>query len=115
MMARLLTPLAIKIGGGIIAALLVAIGILVWRADSLSDARDEALRDNGALQTSLAASNASLVALEADLSAMVEEGRLTRARATEALREAEIAGNAMRDEAAAGEATGRIDWRGSEL
>lgn len=38
---------AMKVAASIIVALVAAIGVLMWRADSLSNARDEALREAG--------------------------------------------------------------------
>jgi hypothetical protein len=104
-------PLAIKIGAGIILALSVALALALWRADSLADARDEALKEVGAVNTRLAVSNASLVTLEGQLDTFVKEGALMQEQASSALLEAQEAGEAMRE---AAQETGRTDWRGVE-
>ena len=105
---------AVKLLAGALTLTMLALAFTAWRADSLSDARDDALREVGAAETRHAVTTASLEALKADLAAMVLEGELARERATQAVTEARIAGEVMRKEAAQGEATGRTDWRGVE-
>lgn len=102
-------PLAMKIAAGVIAALLAVVAFYAWRADSLSDARDDALERLGAAETRHAITQASLEALMADMAAMVEEGRLTAERRDEAVAEARQAGDALRRQADAVEA-GEVDY-----
>jgi len=101
----------IGIRGAIAIGLGLALVFTMWRADSLSEQRDEALREVGAIETRLEVSNASLDALQAELATFVEEGALRGERAAEALETAEEAGQAMRE---AAREEGRTDWRGQE-
>ena len=107
----LFAPVAMKVAGGVILALLCVIAFMVWRADDLSDKRDKALERVGAVQVQLEASNASIDALQADLERFVEQGRLTRQEAREASQEALEAGQAALD---AAQDESRTDWRGVE-
>lgn len=41
MLGDFFAPIAMKVSGGIIAALLIVLGVVTWRADAISNERDE--------------------------------------------------------------------------
>ena len=91
---------AIGIKGGIIIALLIALGIVVWRADGLSEQR-EALRNTLATERAQhAVTRTSLDTLQRELERMVKDGEIRAQRLSEA-REAQAKRTAgLREEAA---------------
>lgn len=103
-------PMAMKVAAAIIVALLAALAIAIWRADSLSDARDDALQRVGAERMAHDVTRASYAVLRDDLDRMVREGKLTAERRDKALAEAIDAGDELREQAARVEA-GEVDYR----
>lgn len=90
---------AVKLLGGLAALLAVTLIFVMWRADSISEARD-AYRDNlTAEETRHAVTRASLASLELRLAAMVREGELRQERLDKAMREVEIQIAPLREEA----------------
>ena len=100
---------AIGIKGGIIIALLIALGIVVWRADGLSEQR-EALRNTLATERAQhAVTRTSLDTLQRELERMVKDGelraqRLSEAREAQAKRTADLREEAARIRAEGGDA-----------
>ena len=89
MLSNIFAPLAMKVAGGIIAALLVAIAVLWWRTETLVSERDTA---RNALATSEAmhrVTRASLDTLEQEMADAVYQGELRQERLEDA--RAEIA------------------------
>ncbi|RPF70434.1 hypothetical protein [Aurantiacibacter spongiae] len=97
--------------GTIAAALALALGIALWRADAISEQRDRAVEQRALAEAGHAVTRASLDRLEGELAAFVQEGKLTRAEAVTAMIEAQDAGEDMRRAAAQQR---RTDWRGQE-
>lgn len=72
------SALTSKIFGGAALALLIALGVVMWRADAISAQRD-ALRDKLAVSNAkLAVSNASIATLEQSLAAYIGAGRAAK-------------------------------------
>lgn len=84
MLAKFFAPLSVKIGAGIIALLLVALGIVMWRADAISGQRDKAIQRAANEAAAHAVTKASLAKLEQRLAAFIAAGE----RRTEAARKA---------------------------
>lgn len=102
-----LTPFG-KITSGAILALTVALGIVIWRADTISDQRDAALRQVVVEQAQHAVTKASLASLTARMETMVKEGELRRERLDRALEQTERVTAPLRKQADALE-SGEID------
>ena len=110
MLKNLFAPLAMKVAAGIILALIVALGIALWRADAISDERERLRNSLAASEAQHAVTVASLDALSAEMEKMVRDGELRRERLSEALEHAKTEGELLRDQAdairaAAGDAT----------
>lgn len=88
MLTRFLTPTAIKVLLGIIAALLVALGIVAWRADRISADRDKQRDLLARSEAQHAVTRASLDGLTQEMERMVKDGELRRKRLDEAMAEA---------------------------
>lgn len=100
MIGKLFAPLAMKVSGGVIAGLLVALALVMWRADAISADRDD-MRDRAALaEANHAVTTASLTSLQSELAQMVVEGEARRSRVVKALAEAQREGDLLRGEAA---------------
>lgn len=99
MLKSLFAPLAMKISGGIIAGLLVALALTLWRVDSLSEQRDEARAKVVSEQTRHIVTRSSLTLLTAKLKAYVQAGELRAERLDEALSEVEDETAALRAQA----------------
>ena len=108
MFANLFAPLAMKVAGGIILALLVLLAFSVWRADTLSTQRDSAVEARITAEARHAVTRASLDALEGELAKMVEDSQLRAARRDDALSQVEEDTRPLRDQAEALE-RGEID------
>lgn len=80
---------AIGVRGGIAIALGLALAVTMWRADSISEARDKAEDQVVVETTKHAVTAASLDALELRLAAMVADGELRAERLSKA--QAEVA------------------------
>lgn len=79
MLGNLFAPLAMKVSGGIIAALLIALAIVMWRADAISADREK-LRNALAMEAaSHAVTRQSVATLEGALARFVGAGRAARA------------------------------------
>lgn len=99
MLGKLFAPLAMKLAGGLIGALLASLALVIWRADAISGERDD-MRDRYALSEARhAVTAASLTSLQSELAAMVAEGEATRGRVAAALAEARADGELLRGEA----------------
>ena len=80
---------AVKLLGGAVAALAIALALVMWRADSISKQRD-AYRDNlTAEETRHAVTRTSLASLELRLAAMVRDGELRQERLDKAMKAVE--------------------------
>ena len=113
MFTNLFAPLAMRISAAIIAALVLALGITIWRADTISADR-EALRNDLAVSNARhAVTTASLNTLQAELAEMVAAGELRAERVS--IARARVHGDTkpLRDQAAAVEA-GTLDPRDVE-
>lgn len=99
MIGNLFAPLAMKIAGGLIAALLAALALVIWRADAISDDR-EALRNTlSAERATHAVTRRSLDVLQAELEQLVKDGQLRAERLAEARQEARKETEALREQA----------------
>lgn len=81
------------------AAMLAAIGLLMWRADTISEERDGALQAYAASENRHAVTAASLSALEAELAAMVSDGQLRAERLQKAMQDVEKETAPLREQA----------------
>ena len=100
MFGNLFSSLAMKISGGAILALAVALAVTMWRADSISKDRDN-LRDLVATErANHAVTRASLDTLANELEGMVIDGELRAERLAEALVAQERETRTLRAEAA---------------
>lgn len=88
MIGKFFAPLAMKIGAGIILALLLALGVTMWRADSLSEQRDAALVALGAERAGHTATRASVAVLEAEMARVMQAARQRETALHEAERQA---------------------------
>ena len=100
MLANLFAPLAMKIGGGIIAALVLALGLTMWRADSISGQRDAMQQALANERAGHAVTIASLDALQAELQEMVDDGTLREERLQEAQEAQEVVTQSLEAQAA---------------
>lgn len=89
MIKSFFAPLAIKIFSGVTLALLIALGIAIWRADAISESRDEARKALATEEVRHDVTRASLASLELRLAELVREGELRKARLEEALEKVE--------------------------
>lgn len=80
---------ALKLLGGASAALLIALGIVMWRADSLSNQRDDERAARVAEIAAHAITRASLASLQTKLNEFVQAGELRAESRDEALEEVE--------------------------
>lgn len=85
MILDLFAPLAMKIAGGIALALAVALGVTLWRADTIAQERDEAVAASIQAELQHRITAASLAALASELEAMVAEGEARADRVDAAL------------------------------
>lgn len=85
MINQFFAPLLNKIFVGVIAALLLALAFTAWRADSLSEQRDEAEAATITEKALHGVTRASLASLEGRLAVMVRDGELRAERLSEAL------------------------------
>lgn len=88
------------IRGGIAVALGIALAVTMWRADSISEDRDEARQAYAASEARHAITRASLDKLESRLTAMIEAGEATEEAVEEAVAETKEETDALRAEAA---------------
>ena len=101
MISRFLSPLAVKILLALIAALLVALAVVAWRADVISGERDS-LRDRLARsEAQHAVTLASLEGLVDEMERMVRDGELRRDRLSDAMMEARQDADELRRQAEA--------------
>ena len=98
-MTKLFAPLAMKVAGGIVAALVLALVFVTIRADSISADRER-------LRTELAQSNArhsitrlSLQQLQDEMAAIVHAGALRESRVADALVEQRKRSELLHEEA----------------
>lgn len=110
MIAKFIAPLAHKV----ILGLLLALSLVLWRADSLSEARDRAVEARIVEEAKHAVTRASVTALEGRLDAMVEAGQLTEQSRDAALATVAIQTDDLRKRAAMIEA-GELDYREAGL
>lgn len=85
MRADFFAPLAIKIFSGVTLALAIALGVTMWRADSISADRDREQERRVSAELRLSASNASVERLTAEMEALVAEGRMRAERLDNAI------------------------------
>lgn len=114
MIGQFFAPLAIKIFSGITLALLIALGFALWRADSLSDARDEAQRQLVTEEARHAVTRQSLASLAQRLTDMVRDGELRQERLSDAMMEVRQETAELRRQADMIE-SGEIDYRDAGL
>ena len=108
MFGNIFAPLAMKISGGIVVALAIALAVTVWRADTISEQRDTARKQVVTEQALHAVTAASLDSLSAQMAALVKEGQLRKERLSEALVKVERDTAPLREQADAIE-RGEID------
>ena len=93
MLDSLFSAFTAKIATGVALALLIALGVVMWRADAISAQRD-ALRDKlAASDAKLAVSNASIAELQASLAQFVGAGKAAKVAQLAAV-EAQVRDNA---------------------
>ena len=92
---------AVKLLGGLAAVLALALAFTLWRADSLSEQRDEAEKALVAEQVRHKVTAASLVALTGELEAFVAAGELREENRDKALDNVAKETKALRDQAEA--------------
>ena len=79
MFGKLFAPLAMKVSGGIIAALLIALGIVVWRADAISADREKLRNALATERATHAVTRQSVATLEDALARFIGAGKASRA------------------------------------
>lgn len=110
MITHLIQPLAHKV----ILGLLVALALLMWRADQISGQRDKARDALASERMRHDATRASYFALEAHMARLVREGQLRATARDEAVKQARRANEAtLRNAELLGD--GRTDVRGLGL
>lgn len=75
MIANIFSSLAMKVAGGICAALLLALAVQTWRASQWQQEAREAQKEVGAVTQRLVTSNASIERLEATIAQMNDEAQ----------------------------------------
>lgn len=99
MLANLFASPAMKVAGGIVAALVLALIVVMARADSISNERDR-LRDAVAEANARhAITRASLTQMQDEMAAIIHAGALREERVAEALAEQQKRSQVLRDEA----------------
>jgi len=85
MIGKLFAGTAMKVAAGIIAALVLALGIQSWRLSNAQDARDEALANFAVCEDRHAATRGSVLLLETKMAGLLEraEKRNAEYRAAE--------------------------------
>jgi predicted negative regulator of RcsB-dependent stress response len=79
MFANFFASTAIKVATGIVGALLLALALMAWRADTISDQRETARDDLATEKAQHAVTRASVDTLEAELARFVGAGLAARA------------------------------------
>ena len=110
MVSDFFAPLAIKVFSGVTVALVVALGIVMWRADVISESRDEARKALATEQVRHEVTTASLELLELRMAELVRDGELRRAALDDALEQVAEDTAPLREQADALE-RGEIDIR----
>ena len=99
MFTRLFGSTGMQISGGIILALAVALGLVTWRANTLSNRLDDARTSLAAEQTRHSVTRGSLTLLQGKMSDLVKAGKLRAEARDEALAEVAEETAALREEA----------------
>lgn len=99
MIKSFFAPLAIKIFSGVTLALLIALGVVMWRADAISESRDEARKALAAEELRHDVTRASLAGLELRMAELVRDGELRKVRLEEALEKVERDTAPLREQA----------------
>lgn len=99
MISNLFAPLAMKVAGAIIAALLIALALVTWRADQISDDRERLRGTLASEEARHEITRTSLATLEDELTAMVRDGQLRASRLEQARQEQAAATEALREQA----------------
>ena len=108
MIGNFFAPLAIKVFAGTTVVLILTLTVVMWRADGLSEARDDAVKATITEKVKHEVTRASLASLSARMEALVKEGQLRRERLDEALEQVEADTAPLRNQADALE-RGEID------
>lgn len=87
------------IRGGIAVALGIALAVTMWRADSISEDRDEARQAYAASEARHSITRQSLSLLEGKLADMIEAGKATEANVEKAVEEAKRESDTLRAQA----------------
>lgn len=99
MLGNIFAPLGMKIAGGIAAALAIALAVVMWRANAISNDR-EAIRNALATETARhAVTRQSVETLQGELAKLVREGDIRRERVVEAMKRVEKDTKPLRDTA----------------
>jgi hypothetical protein len=99
MLGDIFAPLAMKVAGGFILLLAIALAVVMWRADVISDQRDK-LRDQLSVsEANHAVTVASLNSLSEQMEAMVRDGELRKERLADAMQQAQDDADELRREA----------------
>lgn len=85
MIKSFFAPMAIKVFSGVTLALVVALGVAMWRADAISASRDEARKALATEEVRHDVTRASLAGLELRMAELVRDGELREERLREAL------------------------------
>lgn len=99
----------IGVRGFIAIGLALALGIAMWRADAISDSREEARNALAAERAQHAVTRLSLATLESELAKMVRDGTLRAERLEEAMEAQDERSAALRAQAARVRAEGGVD------
>lgn len=100
MLSNLFAPLAMKVAGGFVAVLVMALAVTMMRADAISEERDLLRNRLEVQQANHAVTKASLEKLERDMARMVNEGAIREQRVNQALATQQERSAVLREEAA---------------
>lgn len=99
-MTKLFDTIAMRVSAGIIVALVIALSLVVWRADAISRDREDQRNLVAQEKAFHNVTKQSLATLEDELASMVRDGQLRADRLAQARREQEVKTEALREEAA---------------
>jgi predicted Holliday junction resolvase-like endonuclease len=99
MITKLFAPLAMRVAGGIIALLLIALSLVIWRADAISEDREHQRNLVAQEKAFHEVTKQSLAALEDELASMVRDGQLRADRLAKAQKVQEERTEELREEA----------------
>jgi hypothetical protein len=99
MIGKLFASASMKIATGIIALLVIALSLVIWRADAISEDREHQRNLAAQERAFHEVTKRSLATLEEELASMVRDGQLRADRLAQAQQEQEQQTEALREEA----------------